>query len=173
MSRICAAACAPSDNRSKEAEMITQTAYVSEKNEATIICVNCGRTRLIGVSPEGVYKPVKAKCACGFRFLVSFEKRQHYRKETHLFGEYLKAGPDKEVGQMVVKDISRTGLRFRTERNHGIGVGDIVRVSFNLDDSGSTLISKTVEAMRIEGRMVGAKFCDHEIEKALAFYLMA
>ncbi len=153
--------------------MVTRTAYINDKGEAAVICEKCGGTKVVGVSriPD-TSRPIKARCSCGFVFMVKFEKRGHYRKQVSLYGEYVGTGPERETGQLNVEDISATGLQFRTQRSNTLKAGDILKVTFMLDDAGKSMISKLVEVKRVNDRMVGAQYCDPTIEKALAFYLM-
>lgn len=153
--------------------MELQKVYINEKDEATILCPTCGRKRtLIATKYKEHYKPVAVKCPCGVDFPIIFEKRRHYRKSVDLVGSYTLIDPPGGSGEMSVKDISRSGVGFETDRDIQMEVNDIVKVKFILDDGNLTAISKNVIVRFAKGRRVGAKFCDEDIGKPLASYLM-
>jgi len=151
----------------------TQTAYVNENQEASVVCANCGRQKMFNAAPfQDGHLRVKARCGCGFSFIVTFERRRAYRKKVNLSGQYLIKNGGHELGEMVVEDISRTGIGFRAYFRHGIKVGDVVQVSFQLDNADSTRITKNAVVRNVRDRFIGAEFCDNELEKTLGFYLM-
>ena len=111
--------------------------YVNDNEKGTLICEKCGKTRVVNLSDfKNIGKPLKVKCSCGHFFFVSIEVRKFYRKSTHLSGEYIKISHDApkglEKGAMIVEDLSRTGLGFRTKTHHNIRVEDMLRVRFIL-----------------------------------------
>jgi hypothetical protein len=153
--------------------MITQKVFVNERNQATILCSRCGKKKVVDAADfQDRNKRLKARCSCGHVFSVSFESRRHYRKPVRLSGDYLKADPPKEMGELVVEDLSRTGLAFTTLFQHSLKSGDIIKINFNLDDVHKSRVSLNVVIKRVKDRMVGAEFCDCHIGKALAFYLL-
>jgi hypothetical protein len=146
--------------------------YVNDNEKGTLICEKCGKTRVANLSDfKNIGKPLKAKCTCGHFFFVSIEIRKFYRKSTHLSGEYIRisnnATKGLEKGAIIVEDLSRTGLGFRTKTPHNIRVADILRVRFTLD---SAIVK------RVTDYFVGAEFVDfdtfNETNRTLGFYLM-
>jgi hypothetical protein len=119
--------------------------------------------------------PIKAKCLCGCIFdvpAVVIEARQFYRKRTRLPGSYAKTVVD-AMGCMTVKDVSFTGIRFQTEKEHDLAVEEVVGVRFVLDDPKHTEIRRTVAIRHVQGRFIGAEFCDmHGYDMDLISYLM-
>jgi hypothetical protein len=77
---------------------------------------------------------------------------------------------------MVVEDLSRTGLGFRTKTNHNIRVQDVIAVKFILDDNKHSEINKSAVVKQVNNNFVGAEFLDfdglHETNRTLGFYLM-
>ena len=77
---------------------------------------------------------------------------------------------------MIVEDLSRTGLGFRTRYRHTIQVNDVLSITFTLDDKQKTDIRKSVRVRRVNDRFIGAEFVDHDaytdINRILGFYLM-
>lgn len=147
--------------------------YLDDKGEGIIICPECGRKKTVaGARYAGAAEPVRVKCPCGSSFTVTFENRKYYRKKVHLHGEYARQDPPREVGGMVVLDISQTGVGFRTNLKHNIQPGDVLKVTFKLDDSAKSLISRNVAVKRVVDRQIGAEFCDSALNRNLAFYLL-
>jgi hypothetical protein len=148
-------------------------AYVNEKDEATIRCSECGRKKTANVSEyKDTGKKLKVTCPCGASFLVAFEMRQYYRKPLNLSGDYSKDGADKHMRSMLVVDVSLGGVGIKTLHDHGLKVNDIIRVTFELDDGQQSPISRNAIIRKVNGRAIGAEFCDNKNDKALAFYVM-
>jgi hypothetical protein len=158
--------------------------YIGEDNQAIVRCGECGRKKVMDASTfKTLNKRLTVKCTCGYAFLVSFESRKSYRKDVLLEGEYLKvseargdvcyASPDGiRCGTMVLENLAFGGVAFRTNQNHDIEVGDIIQVSFRLDDVQKSLITRNIVVRSLVGRQVRGEFCDCRPDKALAFYLM-
>jgi hypothetical protein len=154
--------------------MITQKAYVNTRQEASVVCPNCAKQVNVCAAPyENCRLDVKARCGCGSEFIVAFEWRRSYRKKVNFGGQYFSKCSRKEFGEMVVEDISRSGMRFRTHFGHGMDVNTVVQAKFTLDDSVSSKITKNMIVRHVADGYVGAEFCDSGCEKALGFYLMA
>jgi hypothetical protein len=146
--------------------------YVDSNNLATIICPECGFDKKIDATRfKDAHKKLKVKCICGEIFRCSLEYRKHYRKKVQLPGEYFVQGKN-EKGEVIIEDISASGVRFSTLNPHYISRNDIVELKFTLDDSKRTQIQKLIKIIWIVDRSVGAEYVDLEsIEKDLAFYL--
>lgn len=155
--------------------------YANENEKGTLVCEQCGKSKVINVSDfKNIGKPLKVKCGCGHIFFVSIEVRKFYRKRTSLSGEYVKISDNVskglEKGSMIVEDLSRTGIGFRTKIKHNIHVQDIIRVKFSLDNDKTTEVSKSAIVKRVGEFFVGAEFLDfdvyNETNRTLGFYLM-
>jgi hypothetical protein len=157
--------------------------YVSDDKTVTLRCSHCGRKKVFDVSrQQGRNKPVQVKCACGLQFAVTLEWRKFYRKYVVLPGQYSKEGDEREAGDilverisygvMLLENVSLGGIGFRTDTEHYLKVGDVAQVSFHLDDSQKSLISRNTTVIRVRDQSVGVEFCDNKQDKALAFYLM-
>jgi len=118
---------------------------------------------------------IKAKCQCGCIFDVPdvvIEARKFYRKRTRLPGSYAKTVVD-AMGCMTVHDVSFTGIRFQTEKEHDLALEEVLGVRFVLDDQKHTEIRRTVVIRHVQGRCIGAEFCDmHGYDMDLIHYLM-
>ena len=82
---------------------------------------------------KDTHKRLKAKCKCGEVFQLTLEFRKYYRKNVRLAGEYFVQGKN-EKGEIVIEDISATGIRFASLRPHYISRDDIVELKFTLDN---------------------------------------
>jgi len=120
---------------------------------------------------KNTHKRLKAKCRCGEVFRLSLEFRKHYRKKVRLHGEYSVQGKD-EKGEIIIEDISASGIRFASLKPHYISRNDTVELKFTLDDPMRTEINNLVKIMWIIDRNVGAQYIDPKsLEKDLGFYL--
>ena len=152
-----------------------KTIYANANEQATLVCEQCGKTKAIDVAPfKDVRKPLKVKCGCGHVFWISIEVRKFYRKTTKLAGEYSIGG---RKASMVVENLSKTGLGFRTQTQHALRVNDMIRVSFRLDNPRHSDISKMAVVKRVGNDVVGAAFLDcdaySDTNRLLGFYLMS
>jgi len=146
--------------------------YVDETNRARITCQKCGLNKNIDVTNfKDTHKRLKAKCRCGEVFRFTLEYRKHYRKKVRLPGEYFVLGKD-EKGEILIEDISMSGIRFASLKPHQISRNDIVELKFTLDNPQRTEIHTIVKIKWIIDRDVGVQFDDPKsLEKDLGFYL--
>jgi len=155
--------------------------YPRDDAKVTLVCEQCGKTRDINVADVKVVgKPQKVRCGCKHEFFISIEMRKFYRKPTKLPGEYVTIGANTSVrpdrGHMIVEDVSRGGLGFRTERPPNLRAQDMIQVKFHLDDRKRSEVSKRAVVKRVNGYAVGAEFLDLDVHndanRALVAYLM-
>ncbi len=156
---------------------MTETVYITSGNKAVFRCPNCHRTKTVDVSAfEEHRQPLrfKVKCPCGQVTVSSIEKRRRYRKETDLPGAYVHYvdGQPKGKGVLRVRDLSATGMKLQISACETFAPGDMLKVSFNLDDAQRSPLQKKVIVRNISPPHVGAEFAPTEtIDKALGFYL--
>ena len=156
---------------------MAETVYITSDNTAVFRCPHCQRTKTMDASAFGeLRQPLrfKLKCPCGQITACLLEKRRRYRKETNFPGSYVHYvdGQPKSKGAMRVKDLSNNGMKLLTTASESFAVGDILRVSFHLDDTQRSLVQKKVIVRNISGQYVGTEFVPTEIiDKALGFYL--
>lgn len=146
--------------------------YRKDNGEATIVCMSCGRTKVVHIPrPGSPRQHLKVKCLCTNLFSVVVESRTCYRKRVRLYGMYWNLAQEQDSGEILVESLSRTGVGFTTNLAHRIRVGDPLRIVFVLDNPRQTRVSKRIVIRHIHGRCVGAEFCDPP-EFAFGFYLM-
>ena len=146
--------------------------YAGGTNQVRIICPKCGSEKNIDVSNfKDTHKRIKAKCKCGEVFQLTLEFRKYYRKNVQLAGEYFAMGKD-EKGEILIEDISMTGIRFSTLKPHNFSKDDLVELKFTLDNPMRTEIHTSVKIKWIIDRNVSGQFFDPKsLEKDLGIYL--
>ena len=158
---------------------MTIKVFINEDNMATFVCPKCKALKTANVAKYKELKSevkLKIKCLCGNTYSATLERRIQYRKQTELPGEFIyNLGGKAKKGTLVVKDISRDGLRVKVNVMPKFEVGTQFAVEFQLDDKGKTLVSKDVIAKWISGHFIGAEFCSVDpsdpVDKAIGFYL--
>jgi hypothetical protein len=157
-------------------------AYVSRKDTATIICVQCGKLKVFDVSRiADVYTPRRVNCPCGAVFEVLFEKRRHFRKGVRLSGTCRKTSSGNPQA-ISIRTLARTSIGFQIhcenlcelDEDQDIKTGDTLLVEFTLDNEPKTLIRGKVIVRNIAKSCIGAEFCslDGHAQKQLGFYVM-
>lgn len=149
-----------------------KTVYVDDTNQASIICPECGFSKNINITNfKSTQKRAKAKCGCGESFRFTFEFRKNYRKNVRLAGEYI-VKVTGEKGDVIIRDLSLTGIRFESLKPHEISTNDILEVKFKLDNSVRSEICKLAKVIWVRDRIVAAHYSETKLfEKALGFYL--
>ncbi len=150
---------------------------MNDENMATFVCPKCELARTVDMAKYKDIKravKVRARCKCGHQYTVLLERRKFYRKTTDLKGYIY--GESESKGRMVVKDLSRFGLKFELESKRLLYEGDLLMVEFELDDGHRTLIKKEVRVKSISASLIGAEFLDvgnvNLPDRRLGFYLM-
>jgi len=146
--------------------------YVGENNRALIICPKCGFERNVdAMTLKTATNILKVKCKCRETFQIALEYRKHYRKEVRLTGEYI-AQKSRERGEVIIRELSLTGIRFESLKPHQISLDDILEMRFILDNLLRTEIHKFAKVIWVKDRIVGACFSETELySQALGFYM--
>jgi hypothetical protein len=145
---------------------------VGRTNQVKIICPKCELEKNINVFKfKDTHKRLKIKCKCGEEFRIALDFRKYYRKKVQLGGECFIHEKNKRDDILII-DISMTGINFTTFKPHNFSRGDTVRLKFNLDNPLETEIDTDVEIKWINDRNVGAQFNNPKpLETDLGFYL--
>ncbi|MBE9519834.1 MAG: PilZ domain-containing protein [Proteobacteria bacterium] len=154
--------------------MEPQKAFVREDGTTVLKCPHCRHARTVSVAKlKDKKKIIKIKCSCQQSYTVSLELRKMYRKDTNLNGQFVNISLNNERGSMLVTDVSMGGIGFTVVGRNRIEVDHELEVTFTLDDSHSSVISKQVLVKIVRDKFVGCEFRHaHEYDKALGFYLM-
>jgi predicted Zn finger-like uncharacterized protein len=164
-----------------------QAVYVGSDNSATVTCPYCGtryRVNTRKVTTRG--RSSKLRCKCERSFSVFFEYREnprrdldgkgYYRtiKEVHVRGQYRTLPTSEGFTDMLLRNISRSGIGFVVPTGHELNVGDKVEVMFTLDDADQTRIERSAVVRRLaEGSYIGCEFMDvGHFDKATGFYVI-
>jgi hypothetical protein len=98
--------------------------------------------------------------------------RKYYRKNVQLTGKYFVKGKD-ETEEILIEDISKTGIKFATLKPHNFFRGDLVELKITLDTPMKMEVRTRVKILWIIDRTVGAQFVDPKLlEKDLGLYLI-
>ena len=145
--------------------------YVKDDNKATIICPKCRSSRTVSVeSLRNKQHSIKVRCSCGYAFELQLEFRKHFRKETHLQGDY-NLGTD--AGLISVIDLSVSGACFEVLGPHDIEPGMKGELVFTLDNRKMSILYRKVIIRTVQGRRVGCEFLDsNPPSRELGFYMM-
>lgn len=154
--------------------MVQERVFINSDNVATFICPKCHKTRNADVSKilsiQSVVK-INCKCNCGHKFSTILERRRFFRKGTQLPAVcYL--GDKTQRLNVIITDISRSGLKIQMSAEHSFQTGEELRIEFNLDDKDQSLVSKKVIVRSIKGKHLGAEFKSPEHYDKLGSYLM-
>ena len=137
-----------------------ETVYVDDTNKATVICPKCKSEKNIDVTNfKDTHKRLKANCKCGEVFRLTLDFRKHYRKKVRIAGEYFVQEKD-EKGEIIIEDISMTGIRFASLKPHNISRNDIVELKFTLNNPMRKEITELVKIIWIMDRNVGGQYID-------------
>ena len=148
--------------------------FVDNNNQATVICHNCGYAKQFDVTKfRNLNKTLKCRCKCGKSFSCTLEFRQNFRKKTKLRGHFTFLG-DCFQHEIVVNNVSHQGINFSMLSVCDIKIGDMLEVTFTLDDTNKSVIRKQVKVKSVRNRrFIGCSLTDPQwYDKELGFYLM-
>jgi hypothetical protein len=139
----------------------------------TLVCPHCSKSKTVNASLfRGIAGNLNIRCNCGDAFECFIDFRSCYRKQVMLGGVFLNAATQ-ESGEMVVGDISYTGIRFSPVKPHGLSPGDIVNLDFTLDDLKRSRVRRRAVVFRVQGDAVGSAFdAGQSRDSDLNFYLL-
>ena len=146
--------------------------YVGRTNQVKVICPKCELEKNINVFKfKNTHKRLKAKCKFGEEFQLSLDFRKYYRKKVQIGGECFILEKN-ERDDILIIDISMTGINFTTFKPHNFSKDDLVELKFNLDNPMKTEIHTTIKIKWTNDRNVGAQFDNPKLlEKDLGVYL--
>jgi len=161
---------------------------LDNENSAVFECPDCKKSwkkDLSQVKDRLNNIRINCNCPCGRSFQVLLEtktplqeatgpapdeKRRHKRKVAVLTGGFIH-DRSKRRGAIYIKNISRSGVGFELSSDQFMHVGDRLRLKFNLDDPERSFLYKEVIVKKIQGKHVGAEFCEFRHKDGLELYL--
>lgn len=155
----------------------TVEVFIHKKESAIFSCPHCRLEKTVNVEKikDVAHWSVSASCTrCGGNFIVSFNFRQYFRKETSLTGELAReAEPDIGIGRVQVTDLSLTGAGLLAEENV-VQKGEMLILRFFLDDDTRTEIEKKIRVESVRGQRIGASFADaKKFDSVLGKYVLS
>ncbi len=151
---------------------MAQKVFITKSGKANITCPECEKVRSMDVSKfTSVDKAVSLKvtCACGHGFSVTLERRLHFRKPVSLNGQVVYK--DKKY-LLKILDISRLGLKLRTDKPIDIQKGEKLIIDFTLDDAWQSQVEKEVIVRKINGTDIGVEFVSRDHYDRFGPYLL-
>jgi hypothetical protein len=149
--------------------------------QVVLSCPHCGGQKSVtGKQLFALSTTIRVACPCSHRFTILLERRKFRRKNVRLEAVVTWVGDaestadrPKTLGWMVIKDLSKGGLRLASVNARHIRPGDLLMVRFNLDNSSKTLIQRLVRVTSVNGDEIGCRFesADQQ-DTVLGFYLM-
>ena len=148
------------------------TIYTDDTNQVSIICPKCRLEQNIDTTNfKDTQKKLTGKCGCGEPYEFTIEHRKRYREGVRLTGEYSILDKE-EKGEIIIRDLSMSGIRFECLNPHHISEDDVLKVKFKLDRPKRSEIQKLVRVIRVRERIIGAQFMETKSYKNdLKFYL--
>ena len=141
--------------------------YVRPDRTAVLTCPHCSRQKTVNVDSFPNHKHIlKIRCACEQIFTAQLEYRQRVRKKTNLRGTYINHSQNDSSGNLVVRNVSVTGLEFTSLDHYNFKVDDELTIAFALDDEHQSEIRKEAVVREIRKHSIG---CEFEKGGSLAF----
>lgn len=149
------------------------TFTVDRENNARIICPECGLERIINVAGFRYSRDnFTFRCQCGSQFRGNFDFRSGWVRRVELEGEYFNPRSD-DSDRMRVQLLSMDGLNFRTLARHDIEHGDLINLTFRLDNVLGTEIRRQARVTSVSAAGIEAEFHNRPpYDPDLGFYLM-
>ncbi len=146
--------------------MDEQPVYPRDDGLVLLTCDKCGFQDSVSLREfEELGNALSVTCTCGKNFTAVLEKRRAHRKRVNLAGHFTLEGEmdpendkDSVYGVMVVRDLSKAGLRFSSSNANLVQRGDLLMVRFHLDNYNRALIHKPARVISVIGDEVGCKF---------------
>jgi hypothetical protein len=158
-----------------------QPVFPRDDGLVLLTCPRCGFQESVSTEQfEKLGNALSVTCPCRKNFTAVLEKRRAFRKAVRLPGHFSVSGDLKHRdaadgiwGLMMVRDLSKAGLRFSTTKANLIHPGDHLMVRFHLDNSNQALIHKPAKVISVTGEEVGCRFeGDDSYDITLGFYFI-
>ncbi|MBF0243450.1 MAG: sensor domain-containing diguanylate cyclase [Desulfamplus sp.] len=157
-----------------ESELKEQEFYTGEVISAVDDSLNIGdmATNLQSMLDNEEDDSVDAKKECQEDNEAKEKSKTSHYKDVNLNGTYSHYNQNLR-GFMTVLKLSEQGICFQTVLSNKIAVGNIIDVSFNLDDPNNSLIERRLTIDFVDGKYVEAQFYNPPpYDSRLGFYLM-
>ena len=133
--------------------------YVGQDNKAIIVCPHCAEGKKTSVERfRGSKHKFNVKCICKRTYKVFLEFREEVRKETLLRGTCINRSQMGTKSEIIILNISETGLAFSNQDIFTFEEGNDISVEFNLNDEQKTVIKKNAFVRNIRQKRIGCEF---------------
>lgn len=152
--------------------VLAQKVFLTKSGMANFFCPECGTARHMDVSKyRSIGKEVRLKvtCSCGHKYSAVLERRQYVRKKVLLKGKVRQKGRDYHVD---VINISRYGLRIKSNGPLDLNPQEKVILEFQLDDTGQSIVKKEIIIRTVQKPEFGAEFVEKNHYDKLGTYLL-
>lgn len=155
---------------------MTTRAIRADDQTIAFDCPKCRLRTKVGLEKIGHTYHCRVKCSCGNVFSAEIELRERSRKQLDIPGTYAIIDQERstikvsEPDNCRVIDLSRSGLAFLKSPGRELKNGEVVRVSFRLDDAEATEITQDCEIRHVKGNCVGCRLLTDNA--ALEYYLL-
>ncbi|MDA8141572.1 MAG: PilZ domain-containing protein [Desulfobacteraceae bacterium] len=158
-----------------------QAVFLRDDGLVLLTCPHCGTQESVSAGRfDKLGSTIHVSCPCRKQFTAVLEKRRFFRKAVKLEGYFSVGGDLGPIGadghiwgQMTVKDLSKAGLRFTSEKAHLVHLDDLLMVRFNLDNTNQALIHKPVRVISVSNQGIGCRFEGADnYDITLGFYFM-
>lgn len=140
-------------------EIKSSKSFIRPDNTAVLTCPHCNNQKVILADAfKGKKHKLKVKCICSQKFIAHLEFRKHVRKDTVLKGSYSNHSHESSRGDLIIQDISLSGLSFTSLDIENFKPGDEFNIVFHLNDEHRTEIKKDVIVRNIRQRIIGCEF---------------
>jgi hypothetical protein len=149
--------------------------YVQKGGTVSSVCPQCGASHLLTIDDKKtVAGAIPVQCSCGKNYSFPAEWRKAYRRAVNLAGICGKTSSKDEQGEILIKNISMTGIGFFPVGRHSLKQGDQVLLQFVLTDANKTGMEVVAVVVRVSETMIGCSFqsLSPEQDDALASFFM-
>ena len=155
--------------------MEAKKVLVKEGDVAIITCPFCRKTKKMSVAEykEKRKRELRIKCSCDKIFCLCLEYRRHPRKPARLLGKSVNLSKRKETQNIIIKDISVSGIGYLTFKKHRTQKDDRLQLAFELNDINNTAIEAHATVRVASEDHVGCEFNSTDnFKTSLGFYLL-
>lgn len=149
--------------------------YIRPDNTAVLTCPHCNQQRIIDTASFKDHKfRLKVRCSCKNVYTAIIEFRKRIRKRTHLRGTYINHSQKDKRGNLVVTNVSVSGLEFTSVDIQNFKVEDELTIEFTLDDEHRSEVRKQAIVRDIRTKSIGCEFPgsgEYAFDGALGFYI--
>lgn len=159
--------------------------FVNQENMALFCCPHCDKMTQVSVAKfKGKKHSLQIKCSCAKTFSVNLNFRKKDRKPTDLSGVCCRMPAGQPVKLSGLEDencrvvnISFGGVGLRLHGDLQVQLGDILLVSFALDDKQQSELKRKIIVRHVgDNNYIGGEFNDNKdnvYEKTIGYYLMS